>query len=450
MMKNPLLVVATILIVITTAFSPIVIDHREVPYTHGIPEDFTPILRFVVASDVHVEDSGSDVEERRLKELFEYAYAYSDDHEGYDGLDGVFIVGDFSNRGTPYSMQKFFDIANGNLREGTTLRVSLGNHEYYADASSTIPNFLSISGYDSPNSHLVIDGYHFILLSPYKDGRGDGYDGQCREWLRNALDEATTDSEEGPIFVFTHHNVSGTVYGSEDWGVDDIKDILEGYERVVHFSGHSHFPINDPRSIWQGDFTALNTGTLSYSEMGLAGIRDGFVWPTDDEGGYSTQGMTQRDAAQFYIVEVDANDSILIQGFDILSGGFMMDPIYIHSVDDRKDFTYTDARKGSADTPEFSDDADIEILSFDEGEMRIRFTQAQCDDTVQHYRVELYKDGRFVDMQYRLSCSFYLPTPDTLTAKFSGLSDGGRYTVRITAVSPWEKMSEQLSYTFVT
>ena len=68
----------------------------------------------------------------------------------------------------------------------------------------------------------------------------------------------------------THHAVKGTVYGSELWYTNDLDGILEEYEQVVHFSGHSHFPINDPRSIWQGDFTALNTGTLSYAEMAPA------------------------------------------------------------------------------------------------------------------------------------------------------------------------------------
>ena len=184
MMRNPLLVIATVLILIVTTLSPTLVEHgKEIPDSEDY-DDFTPILRFVVASDVHVGDSGSEAEEQRLKELFEYAYAYSDNHDRYDGLDGVFIVGDFSERGTPYSMRKFFDIANGNLRDDTTLRVSLGNHEYYADAPSTIPNFLSVSGYDSPNSHLVIDGYHFIGVS--SDGMNGGYstyDEETLTWL---------------------------------------------------------------------------------------------------------------------------------------------------------------------------------------------------------------------------------------------------------------------------
>ena len=64
------------------------------------------------------------------------------------------------------------------------------------------------------------------------------------------------------------------MYGSTTcWGVKELTDILEKYPQVVDFAGHSHFPMNDPRSIWQGDYTALNTGTLSYYEMDLAGAK---------------------------------------------------------------------------------------------------------------------------------------------------------------------------------
>lgn len=30
------------------------------------------------------------------------------------------------------------------------------------------------------------------------------------------------------------------------------------------FSGHTHFPVADERSIWQGGYTSINTGSSSY------------------------------------------------------------------------------------------------------------------------------------------------------------------------------------------
>ena len=61
---------------------------------------FRPVIRFVAASDVHIDDSNSDAEEERLANLYKTAYAYSDAHESYKALDAVFFAGDFTNYGT--------------------------------------------------------------------------------------------------------------------------------------------------------------------------------------------------------------------------------------------------------------------------------------------------------------------------------------------------------------
>ena len=47
-------------------------------------DEFVPVLRFAVASDVHVNDSGSDVEEERLAKMFEIAYRHSEKSSSSD------------------------------------------------------------------------------------------------------------------------------------------------------------------------------------------------------------------------------------------------------------------------------------------------------------------------------------------------------------------------------
>lgn len=452
-MRNPGILIASISIaslVLVSVLCGIYVPYHEEPAEDEGPEDFVPILRFAVASDVHIDDSGSVLEEERLAKLFEYAYGYADGHETYDSLDGVFFAGDFTNRGTPTSMRKFFDIVEDSVRNDTVVRPILGNHEFYYNGPATVDDFLTVSGYDSPDAHLELNGYHFILLSAGKGNHGDGYDEAARTWLEKELEKAYSDdrTHSRPIFVFTHHAVKGTVYGSELWYTNDLDGILEEYEQVVHFSGHSHFPINDPRSIWQGKFTALNTGTLSYAEMDLAGIRDGYVWPADHEGGYDLDGRRMTETAQFYIVEVDSKGSILIHGIDIISGESIMDPLYIPSVSDNRDFTYTDDRRKTADTPEFSDDDAVIVESVNNGEVKLRFTQADCDDTVQHYVAELYENGTLVSKEYCLSGMFFNPMPETLVVSFDGIEGSKEYSVSIFAVGPWEKRSEPISVTF--
>ena len=97
------------------------------------PDDdvFTPILRFAVTSDVHVREGEDDLlSSQRLTEFFTTAYAYADS-QSYNKLDGIFIVGDLTNNGTPAEYEKFLQIFNSNTREGTLAKVLNGNHEFY-------------------------------------------------------------------------------------------------------------------------------------------------------------------------------------------------------------------------------------------------------------------------------------------------------------------------------
>ena len=411
---------------------------------------FRPVIRFVAASDVHIDDSNSDAEEERLANLYKTAYAYSDAHESYKALDAVFFAGDFTNYGTLSSMKKFAKIVDKNDQDYTTTRVSLGNHEFYnGDTSTTVPNLQEALGYEDDDSHLIIEGYHFILLSADKEG--SGFSEEKQAWLAKELETAAADDPTGqkPIFVFQHQHITNTVLGSINWGVTELTDILAKYPQVVDFSGHSHFPMNDPRSVWQGEFTALGTGTLSYYECDLVGVQTCSVFPKNNKGAIGT-GRASRDAAQYYIVEVDANNAIKIQGYDLLSGTFMMDPIYFRSVGDPAKFTYTDARADAAEAPAFAQGAEITITNLNRIRVSVEFPQAQGGDQVQNYRVELYQGDSLLKRDYRLACTFYIPTPEKLEASFDSLTALTDYTIKITAVSCWGKESEPLTVSFTT
>jgi len=414
-------------------------------------KEFKPILRFVVASDVHIHDTGSDLEEERLPKLFDVAYDYAKKQKGYKELDAVLIAGDFVDRGTPNSMKKAFALANESVKGDTVFHAIMGNHEFYHEEKSTPAtekNWLAASGYDSPDAHLIIGGYHFIMVSP--DSGGKGYSNKKQNWLADELKKAAADDPTGrkPIFVLQHHHISDTVYGSGAWGVEDLRKTLNNYPQVIDFSGHSHFPISDPTSMWQDEFTALGTGTLSYYEMGLAGVDPDYIFPIDDEGSWAEKKSGERDAAQFYIVEVDANNAIKIQGYDLLSDTFMIEPYLLRTVGDPAEFKYTNARAEASEVPVFPEDAAIEIVNLTAFGAKLRFPQASCKDNVQHYRCELYLNGELKDTVYSLSCTFFRPTPETISAIFSKVYAGKEYTVKIYAVNSWAKDSEPLVGSF--
>lgn len=411
-------------------------------------EDFSPVLRFAVASDVHIADSGSDKEEARLAKLFDVSYSYAES-QSYNRLDGVFFAGDISDNGSSLSMEKFFDIVNANVRSETVCRAVLGNHEFYTSSTNTVSRFLAASGYSEADTDFVLGGYHFIMMCPQSGGKG--YTSTQKSWLKKRLAEDAKEDSTGakPIFVFQHHAVSGTVYGSERWGISDISDLLSKYPQVVDFSGHSHFPINDPRSVWQGTFTALNDGTLSYYEMGIAGVADSLIFPCDRQGGYADDS-DHRDAAQFYIVEVDGSGAIRVKGYDLLSDTFICE-YNIPSVGNTGNFVYTEARRTASAPPVFDSSAAITLKGARTDAAIFEIPQASGEDIVQHYRFDVYDlNNNLVSTEYALSDTFYFPTPETLRCVVKGLTAGTDYYVKCRAVNCWEKESEPLTLYFKT
>lgn len=68
-----------------------------------------------------------------------------------------------------------------------------------------------------------------------------------------------------PFFVVQHQHPKGTCYGPDAWGHDDGKDstaVLSAFPNAVAFSGHSHYSLTDERTVWQGSFTSVGTGSL--------------------------------------------------------------------------------------------------------------------------------------------------------------------------------------------
>lgn len=413
-------------------------------------EGFLPILRFAVASDVHLVDEAC-VRDEKLQKLFADAYAYSEAHESYQKLDGAFFAGDLVDSGTPLSMERFFTALATHAKEGTVTRAVIGNHEFYHDAENTVANFLTASGYETADAHLVVGGYHFILLNP--DRNGNGYSEEKQTWLAAQLSAAAAEDPTGkkPIFVFQHHHVSDTAYGSADtWGVPDLYAVLSQYPQAVDFSGHSHFPINDPRSIWQGSFTALNTASLKGLEMDLIGVSEDKIFPTDAEGGWSSSSAGRADGGQYYIVEIDAQNRLLIRAFDIVSGTEAMTPILLEELGNADKFTYTDKRAETEKAPAFATDATVELISSAATFAKFRFPRATNGAYVQSYRCEVYAGTRLVNTVYRLDCGFLFPAPDTITLPLTHLLPDTTYLIKVYPVSAWANEGEPLIFDFKT
>ena len=426
---------------------------------------FVPTARYVITSDVHIRMTDNNYESHtRLAQLYQTAYAYSDAQD-YNKLDAIFFVGDITNNGTIEEYTYFFDYVNQNTREGTVARALMGNHESFDTGKTTDKSmkekapkrFLEQSGYDVMDTTLTIGGNRFIVLAmdQYKEVKKSYYSDEKLEWLKKELDAAVAADSRKPIFLLSHVNASDTVLGSTGKNGDQkLRELLDQYPQVVYFSGHTHSPLTDARSVWQETFTAINTGSLAFLSCAIPDFeeqKDGGAQSVDTLGSWDLKvRVGDRNGVMYWIVETDQYDRVRLQIYNMETQSVWGEPFMIDSLNPT-DYKYTDARQETADKPVFADDAKLTLLGLTHKTVAVTIPQAISKDVVQSYRVELYQGDKLLQTDYRLACTFYGDaTPETIMASFGALEPSTAYTLKVYAVNSWAKESDALELEFTT
>ena len=391
------------------------------------------VLRFIACSDLHFK-TDSEKEPQRFRRGMALAYAYADS-QAYRGIDAIVFNGDFANQGLQEQMQLVKDTVSDCVRPETQTIYTLASHEFMAPdgEAGAVARFQALFG-QAPDQHNVINGYHFISITTQN---GCHIYDEKQAWLREQLRQAAADYPK-PIFVFQHPHLTGTVYGSILWGEDEIIPILMDYPGVIDFSGHSHAPINDPRSIHQKYFTSEGTGSLSYLELDEFDKLHGTI-PPDAE-----------NFAQFCIVEARDDGSVLIRPFDVISGGFFGTDRLIAHPWEPASFVYTDDRYQTAACPAFTADAELRVTSDAAGEYAVGFPQAlQEPERVDSYTLRLrsLSDGRII-RQCNVTSSYYLYRMPPRVEIPLGRLCAGAYEATVCANSFWGTSSAPLTLTF--
>ncbi len=395
------------------------------------------VLRFSALSDVHFKVSPEAKEVDRFRRSMAFMYEYSAKQK-YPNFDAMLVAGDFSDHGYEEELTLFRKIMDEGIKEGTETILCMGNHEYIAGSRERWERIFERDG----NKVYKVKGFSFVALSPERGTCRDGDYLYALDWFKNEVDKAAKEDPDKPIFTFQHYHITPTVYGSrgeDNWGIRDLYETLQEYPRVIDFSGHSHYPITDPRSAWQGNFTAFGTGTLSYFEMGGEG------------GKYSKFPEGYGNAAQMYVVEVRKDNSVVLKPYDLITNTFF-DVVYYVQPGKIDSYLYTDERATKNARPEWADDAKL-VADVDEetGEVRISFPQATCKDVVHSYRVEATplkadgsEDDEFeVNPQYFWSEYYFKNQPKTMNVLLGNLPDNANVRVKVVALNPWFTESEK-------
>lgn len=383
-----------------------------------------PDLIFPVISDVHINPSGGGLGyfKNTLEQLNKVA-----PHQ-----DAFIVNGDLTDYGTEAEYNHFMNLYDKYKQRNAVSMFSIGNHEYWNDSSIEVSRqrFCEKTKMESIYYHKVIKGYHFIVLAT--ENISGMYSEKQINWMSEQLKQANADDWKKPIFVFHHFPMNGTIYGSQYsmQNSDLFYNALKPYPQVISFSGHTHYPIDDPRIIHQKDFTSIGSATTSY------------IWL--DKG--RIQGEVPTGASflnQALIVEVH-NNKVIIKRRDIHNDDWTGEPFEISYPAKKNKFKYTENRDNQA--PFFGKEA---MISIDHEKtamtsLGIMLSQAKDNLLVHDYRV-VARDVTTgeVASEFLAFSEFYKdPVPNPLPLTVGGLKPNSTYEIEVHAIDSYENVSQ--------
>lgn len=447
------------------------------------PRELSPVfdeskiaLSLAAISDVHIEGS-SDAYANKFTSALNQLKVKAAESDA-NGIDGVMVVGDLIQRAEITMAQNFKALYEDVFKPTEVPMIyTIGNHDMnpkYDWTPSTVAQSVAMANTfgdeyfktDIDNTmrnnyearHCVIGGYHILAVTPNGD-QPITYSPNVITWLDQQLDAITKTDPNRYVIVLTHPMIYNTIYGSllgEDggvwtstlpnyWATRVLTGVLEKYPQVVSFHGHLHFPINDPRSLWQGKWTALGCGSTRYMAIEPAG------WE-----GISNTPTVMNDANNFsqgYLVQFDVNGNMRVVKMDFFNNGTIGEP-YVMQYPDAAGANLAKynnvTRKAANQAPTMST---IDVKDVKEAETAsVTFAAGKDDEFVHHYIVTLSKAGNVVATK-KILADFYLH-PNTSEMKsswtygFGTLSESGQYTVSVVAVDSWDAESAPVSATF--
>ncbi len=400
-------------------------------------KEFIPVLRFVASSDAHIEGTHS-VGYTRLKKAIDFSLNFSQKSEKHQILDAVLMAGDFTDHGRPDEFDAFGQIFNYAQEKGTSLlSIVARGHECITLKKKSLDYFRKTTGQET-DFHRIIGGYHFIGLSTCRLP-ALYYSPKQKRWLKQQLDKAVADTPDKPVFLMHHEHVKQTVYGSskfDGWGHPLFTKILKKYPNVVDFSGHSHYPLNDPRSLWQNEYTAIGTGSLKYVELTV-----------DDER--CVHPPTYKDCATFWIVEADKDGNLHLMGIDCEAEEILCE-YYLKNPADKRNREYTEAKQRSRSKPPiFHKSVEISIKK-ENSVYSAEYPKAESTDgmPVFIYRVFVYdKNGKEIASGKTVPSYYLYKAEGGLCTEFGELPEG-KYKLKLFAETVYGVQSECIEKEF--
>ncbi|MDD3154605.1 MAG: metallophosphoesterase [Victivallaceae bacterium] len=333
-----------------------------------------PNLRIGVVGDMQAMDLPEDRGLQNTRKAFELLAARN--------IDVLLNPGDIAQRAEQNVYTRYMKIYREVFGRKGKLPVHVpvpGNHDFWHNPElppeECLKNFaIGMEEKDARLIHKSVKQYDFISIAAKKRSGSGIKNPESEKALRDA--EAKTPANH-PIFVVTHRAPSCTVLGSYSWGNYEVLKLLEQHPRVISLSGHSHCPVDDERSIWQGAFTAIGCGSINYCDMEDTKRING---PTPPRA---------KECVQALYLEV-FDDHVDVFRYQVLTGEEIK-PDRRWRIDlpySPAKARYTKARAATCKAPEFPAGAKLETRLVRKG-VRLAFPAATHDDSVHTYAAKI-------------------------------------------------------------
>ena len=427
----------------------------------------TPLLRIGILSDIHVSQVtwGDQQHERFEKALLFFKNK---------GVDGVLIAGDLQENmdydtavtNIEEVVDIWFKVFPDNINDLTGERVEpmfiYGNHDKGLVDAEYWPERL---GTFEEAWIKEIKGYQFV---------GAHYTKEWSDLAANYASRAEVLSEGKPFFFTQHQPIKGTLFGCNEGLLGTgapMLDVLKKYENCVVFSGHTHIPITDERSIWQSNskkapqFTAVNCATINYG------------WLKGDVGSYNVTGDSDDTQQGMYMIVDGAQVTLERYSFANMEIQYNADGTnsvdmekvaslgapWIFDATQKKDRPYDyDDRQELASQPVFEEGAQLEVGSIGDTYVNLFIPPVTVtapegfSDIVQSYLVEAVDpETEEVVATAEVASEYHVDiSPERLYRDMyigiEGLEPGKTYIIKAYARECYQKLSEPLTVEITT
>lgn len=363
-----------------------------------------PNLRLGLLSDVHVSSPRGPSPDAYRKALERFRDAH---------VDGVCITGDLAIWGQvkelEFGARIWFDVfPDDKLPDGSPVArlFCTGNHDddgwsyqgaYSGYARPCLEEARKTSYFFhrqetwkrlyredwAPIFFKEVKGYKFVLSNwlcrvehaPIAEGKVRNEKRAVGDWFAVHGSELPSDR---PFFFLQHDPPRGTCNAPDSKGDDcaDTFEALKPFPNCIALSGHTHFPTVDAKSIWQGEFTAINCG----STCGWAFTGKG------RENGHSAQDGTEempflpdvKNCRQGLLMDV-YDDRITVSRFEVLSGR-PSGPDWVIPLGTSAARPYRfETRAAASRPPVFPADAVVSVRRLADGQNRKKEPRAQIE-----------------------------------------------------------------------